>query len=59
MDTHDEATHSNHVVGVREADESHCGEVMDKHDQEVLKRSDKEDKQGFKGNLLLFSLFLL
>lgn len=36
MDTHDEAPHSNHVVGVREADESHCGEVMDKHDQEVL-----------------------
>lgn len=37
MDAQYEAPHSRHVVDVRKADQADCSEVMDEHDQEVLK----------------------
>lgn len=37
MDTHDEAPNSHHVVDVGKADQADCSQVMDEHDQEVLK----------------------
>ena len=43
MDAHDQAAHTQHVVGVGETDETHRGHVVDEHDQEVLhtKQGDK------------------
>lgn len=38
VDTHDEAADSHHVVDVGEADEADCSQVMDEHDQEVLRK---------------------
>lgn len=38
VDTHDEAADSQHVVDVGEADEADCSQVMDEHDQEVLRK---------------------
>lgn len=37
MDTHDEAPYSRHVVDVGKAYQTNCSQVMDEHDQEVLK----------------------
>lgn len=33
----DQAAHAHHVVHVGEADQAHSGQVMHKHDEEVLK----------------------
>lgn len=41
MDAQYEAPHSRHVVDVRKADQADCSEVMDEHDQEVLKNKEK------------------
>lgn len=37
MDTHHEAPYSCHVVDVGKADQANSSQVMDEHDQEVLK----------------------
>lgn len=36
METHNQGSHSNHVVDVREGDKPNGGQVMHEHDQEVL-----------------------
>lgn len=46
MDTHHQAPYSCHVVDVGEADEADCGQVMDEHDQEVLKLKRQRDGQA-------------
>lgn len=46
MDAHHQASYSHHVVDVRKADETHCSQVMDEHDEEVL--------HGKDGQYLLF-----
>lgn len=38
MDAQHQASHSRHVVDVREANEAHCCQVMDEHNQEVLEK---------------------
>lgn len=37
MDTHHEAPYSRHVVDVGKTDQANRSQVMDEHDQEVLK----------------------
>ena len=39
MQTHDQSSDPNHVVDIREGDERDGGQVMHKHDQEVLGRN--------------------
>lgn len=46
MDTHDQAADSQHVVGVGEADQAHSGQVMDKHDHEVLQLKRREERRS-------------
>lgn len=47
MDTHDHSAYSQHVVTVGEGDESYGGQVMDKHDEEIL--SEDKGKQRNRG----------
>lgn len=46
METHDQSSHSNHVVDVREGDKPNGGQVMHKHDQEVLGRNGSKGEAG-------------
>lgn len=46
MKTHDQSSHSNHVVDVREGDKPNGGQVMHKHDQEVLGRNGSKGEAG-------------
>lgn len=43
MDTHDQTASSYHVVAIRERDEEYGGQVVDKHDDEILPTT-KESK---------------
>lgn len=36
MQTHDQCASSYHVVGIGECDEQYGGQVVDKHDHEIL-----------------------
>lgn len=42
MDTHHQTSYSRHVVDVGKADQADCSQVMDEHDQEVLKLQGKK-----------------
>lgn len=39
MQTQDQSSHSNHVVDIGEGDKCNGGQVMNKHEQEVLEEA--------------------
>lgn len=46
METHDQTPDADHVVDVGEGDEPDGGQVMHKHDQEVLGRNGSRGSRG-------------
>lgn len=42
VNAHHQASYSHHVVDIRKADETHCSQVMNEHDEEVLHGKDEQ-----------------
>lgn len=44
MHTHDQSTSSEHVVAIGDCDEEYGGQVVDKHDHEILTSTQRDER---------------
>lgn len=45
VDEHDQTSHTQHVIYIRETDQADCSQMMNEHNEEILRRHIKETHQ--------------